>query len=129
MYGRKIDINYSYYNEYSIKNYFIIRAGINYLREKGNHNYHINKLIIHPEFNHENYDYDISVIIINNEFTFSEDIKSLALPSIDFKIPYGSDAAVTGWGMLQVLLIYIITLIDNSFTVSLTHFFLFFFKV
>ncbi|KAJ3659685.1 hypothetical protein Zmor_011360 [Zophobas morio] len=79
-----------------------VRAGTS-IREDGGQVIEVKKIYNHPKYNTENGvpDYDIAILELSTNLELGFQVAVISLPSQNQEWPAGTDAFITGWGLLH----------------------------
>ncbi|XP_059473242.1 trypsin alpha-like [Neocloeon triangulifer] len=75
-------------------------SGSTYL-DNGGTSSKIRSIISHPNYSNRTNEFDIAVLRMADPFVFNERVAAIALPQSGAQPSAGTDAVVTGWGLLQ----------------------------
>lgn len=84
----------------SLRLFLNVRVGSSQ-RDSGGTVHSVIRIKQHPQFNSYTRDYDISLLQLQKELKFSAQVYPINLPNENEVIDPGTEAVVTGWGILR----------------------------
>ncbi|CAH0553079.1 unnamed protein product [Brassicogethes aeneus] len=79
---------------------FLIRVGSSIV-DQGGQVINVSSIFQHPKFEYNKYDYDLSLLKLTSNITLTPNSTAIPLNESDNYIKVGTEATITGWGMLK----------------------------